>query len=182
LKRLKKLIFDEIQHILFEDESMIRDYQAIMKSWFPKGEQRVIPTYGKHHGAKLVGILDYETGRVYVEEHQKYDAVVFLSFLKNVLARYPSGKIVMFLDNARIHHAKRLEFFLAANPRLTLMFLPPYSPKLNLIEGLWGWLKDSVINNVFFSNRNEICKAVNAFISWVNSVPMQVIDRLCVIL
>jgi transposase len=161
---------------------MIRDYQAIMKSWFPKGEQRIIPTYGKHTGAKLVGILDYETGSVYVEEHEKYDAKVFLSFLNNVLTRYPKGKIVMVLDNARIHHAKLLKDFLEANPRLMLMFLPPYSPKLNLIEGLWGWLKDSVINNVFFRNRNEICLAVRSFISWVNSVPSQVIDRLCIVL
>jgi len=165
---------------LFEDESMIRDYQAIMKSWFPKGEQRIIPTYGKHYGAKLVGVLDYETGKVYVEEHKKYDAMVFLSFLKNVLLRYPTGKIIMVLDNARIHHAKLLKEFLAANERLTFMFLPPYSPKLNLIEGLWGWLKDSVINNVFFCNRTEICNAVMRFISWIDSVPLQVIDRLCI--
>jgi len=161
---------------------MIRDYQAIMKTWFPKGEQRIIPTYGQHTGAKLVGILDYETGEVYVEEHDKYDAVVFLSFLKNVLIRYPKGKIVMVLDNAKIHHAKLLNEFLAANPRLSLMFLPPYSPKLNLIEGLWGWMKDSVVNNVFFNKRYEISKAVKSFIVWVNSVPFQVIDRLCIAL
>ena len=80
---------EEIDTILFEDESMIRDYQAIMKTWFPVGQQRIIPTYGKHEGVKLVGCLDYETGQVYVEEHDKYDAVVFLSFLENVLRRYP---------------------------------------------------------------------------------------------
>ena len=48
---------------------MIRDYQAISKTWFPVGQQRIIPTSGKHYGAKLVGILNYETGEVYVEEH-----------------------------------------------------------------------------------------------------------------
>ena len=159
---------------------MIRDYQAIMMNWFPKGEQRIIPTYGKHTGAKLVGILDYATGKVYVEEHERYDAKTFLQFLKKVLILYPNGKIVMVLDNARIHHAKLLNDFLAANPRLTLMFLPPYSPKLNLMEGLWGWLKDSVVNNVFFNNRYEICRAVRNFITWVNSVPNTVIDRLCI--
>ena len=81
---------------------MIRDYQAIMKTWFPKGKQRIIPTYGKHEGVKLVGILDYETGHVYVEEHKKYDAEVFLQFLKNVLSQYQDGKIVIILDNAKI--------------------------------------------------------------------------------
>ena len=161
---------------------MIRDYQAIMKTWFPKGEQRIIPTYGQHTGAKLLGILDYATGAVYVEEHDRYDAAVFLDFLKSVLVQYPEGKIVMILDNSRIHHAKLLRAFLVANTRLKLVFLPPYSPKLNLIEGLWKWLKASVINNVFFSKRYEISKAVKSFIDWVNSVPMQVIDRLCVAL
>ena len=161
---------------------MIRDYQAIMKSWFPKGEQRIIPTYGKHRGAKLLGVMDYETGTVYVEEHDRYDAKVFLAFMENVLIRYPKGKIVVVLDNSRIHHAKLLNDFLMANPRLTLMFLPPYSPKLNLIEGLWKWLKDSVINNVFFNKTCEISRAVKGFIEWVNSVPLMVVDRLCLAL
>lgn len=44
--------------------------------WFPKGKQRIILTYGKHEGVKLVGFLDYETGHVYMEEHKKYDAEI----------------------------------------------------------------------------------------------------------
>ena len=159
---------------------MIRDYQAIMKTWFLKGKQRIIPTIGKHEGVKLVGCLDYETGRVYVEEHKKYDAEIFLRFLKNVLEQYPEGKTVMILDNARIHHAKLLQSFLEENSEhLELVFLPPYSPNLNKIEELWGWMKDSVINNVFFHSRQEIRAAVQKFVDWVNTVPQEVIDRLC---
>ena len=90
---------------------MIRDYQAIQKTWFEKGKQKKIPTYGKHTGVKLIGILDYSTGFIHCEEHEKYDAVVFLEFLKTVLTKYPSGKIVMILDNARIHHAKLIQPF-----------------------------------------------------------------------
>ena len=170
----------KIDHILFQDESMIRDYQAIMKTWFAKGHQRIIPTYGKHEGVKLLGILNYETGKVYCEEHEKYDAEVFKGFLEKTLEIYPAGEIVMILDNARIHHAKMLEDLLEKNPRLTLMFLPPYSPKLNLIEGLWGWLKNEVINNAFFSKVDEIQQAVRWFINYVNELPNMVIDRLCV--
>lgn len=177
---LKKLLEGSISTILFEDESMIRDYQAIMKTWFPKGKQRIIPTYGKHEGVKLVGIPDYETGHVYVEEHKKYDAEVFLQFLKNVLSQYPEGKIAIILDNTKLHHAKLLKEFLEENRNhLELVFLPPYSPNLNKIEELWGWLKDSVINNVFFHSREEIQKAVQKFIDWITTVPQMVIDRLC---
>jgi len=173
------LINGEIDHILFEDESMIRDYQAIGKTWFPIGQQRKIPTYGKHHGAKLMGILNYETGEIYVEENDKYDAAVFLSFLKNIASKY-SGKIVMILDNARIHHAKLLQDFLDEHKdRLTFMFLPPYSPDLNMIEELWGWLKNSVINNAFFESLDDIKEAVRGFLLWANENPCVVIDRLC---
>jgi transposase len=79
-----------------------------------------------------------------------------------VLKKYPSDKIVMVLDNARIHHAKLIQPFLENNrERLELVYLPPYSPPLNLIEGLWKWLKETVINNVFFPDAKLIQKHVN---------------------
>jgi transposase len=160
---------------------MIRDYQALQKTWFIKGHQRKIPTYGKNAGVKLIGTLDYVTGNVYCEEHERYDAKVFLDFLKVVLSRYPKGKIVMILDNARIHHAKLIQPFLEkVKNRLELMFLPPYSPEFNLIEGLWGWLKSSVINNVFFPSLPKVKVTIQKFIENINKVPTKAIDRLCV--
>lgn len=62
--------------------------------------------------------------------------------------------------------------------RIELMYLPPYSPELNLIEGLWGWMKSSVINNVFFLTSSRVRSAVQKFIR--HKVPTQTIDRLCV--
>lgn len=151
-----------------------------MKTWFPKGEQRLIKTYGKHEGVKLTGVINYETGAIYVEETIDFNAKIFISFLEKILDEYPNGKIVMILDNSKVHHANLLVPFLERNQRLTLNFLPPYSPNLNIIEGLWGWLKDSCINNVFFSKVYEINLAVRKFIQWVNTVRFTVINRLCV--
>jgi putative transposase len=160
---------------------MIRDYQAIQKTWFHKGRQRIIPTYGKHQGVKLLGILNYETGHIYCEENERYDAKVFLKFLQNIIKLYPTGKIVMILDNSRIHHAKLLKPFLQEHVhRLELVFLPPYSPKLNLIEGLWGWLRSQIINNVFYNTVKEIRNAIRGFIDSIVKVSEMVINRLCV--
>lgn len=75
-----------------------------------------------------------------------------------ILSAYPSGKITMVLDNARIHHARLLQPFLEENrDRLDLVFLPAYSPQFNLVEALWKWLKEDVIKNVFYSTVAEIC-------------------------
>lgn len=43
-EEVKKLLYGEIDLILFEDESMIRDDQAIICTWFPKGQQKIIHT------------------------------------------------------------------------------------------------------------------------------------------
>ncbi|MHB0799416.1 IS630 family transposase, partial [Bacillus thuringiensis] len=51
---------------------------------------------------------------------------------------------------------------------------------LNLIEGLWKWLKSDVIHNVFYSSVYEIQKNVQDFIQELNRTPEKVINRLCV--
>lgn len=172
---------DEIHHLLFEDESMIRDYQALQYTWFEKGKQRIIPTTGKHCGVKLLATVEYVTGKIVWQEDEQYTAETFLAFLNTVLESYPTGKIVMVLDNARIHHAKLLEPFLQEKKnRLEFSFLPPYSPQFNIVEGLWKWLKSDVINNVFYHTVVDIRKNVNIFMDEISKNQWTIIDRLCV--
>jgi transposase len=160
---------------------MIRDYQAIHRTWFPKGKQRIVPTYGKHCGVKLVGILDYESGEIFCMHAEQYDAEIFLLFLKKILEKYSGERIILILDNAKIHHAKLIQPFLNENKDvLELVFLPPYSPKLNMIEELWGWLKKECVYNVFFKSVEEIAQAVRNFVDEINKYPLVTIDRLCV--
>lgn len=159
---------------------MIRDYQALSRTWFPKGQQKIIPTFGKHWGAKLIGTLDYETGEVFCVQEEQYTAKEFLSFLEKVMVKYQGERIVMILDNAKIHHAELIQPFLEKNQALlTLVYLPPYSPNLNLIEELWGWMKSSVINNVFFDSVQKIRKAVQGFVKEINKTPSVTVERLC---
>ena len=130
---------------------------------------------------KQIWFPDHPFGWLPLSEKEHYDATSFLEFLVFVLEHYPVGKIVMILDNARNHHAKLIQPFLEENKgRLELVFLPPYSPNLNLIEGLWKWLKETVINNVFFSSVQKINLAVQSFLTWINEQREIVIDRLCV--
>lgn len=166
---------------MFEDESMIRDYQALQHTWFAKGQQRIIKTTGKHRGMKLLSTLDYCTGKIVWHEDEQYTAETFLTFLKKVVAEYPIGKIVMVLDNARIHHAKLLLPYLdELKGRLEFVFLPPYSPQLNPVEGLWKWLKSDVINNVFYHDVSEIRKNVQTFMEKIMKDSLNIIDRLCI--
>ncbi|MHA1413045.1 MAG: IS630 family transposase [Promethearchaeota archaeon] len=92
-------------------------------------------------------------------------AVQFQHFLEGLLARYPgSRKLIVVLDNAKIHHSKVLNAFLEANKdRIELMFLPPYSPDLNPMEWFWRFLRKQVTHNTFFGDFKELQRALIKF-------------------
>ena len=88
----------------------------------------------------------------------------------------------MVLDNARIHHAKLIQPFLTHHEdRLTLLFLPPYSPNLNLLERIWKWLKESVIANRFHASQKEIRSSILSFLEHMASFPKMVLQRMGVV-
>ncbi|MCH9692379.1 MAG: transposase [Gammaproteobacteria bacterium] len=47
----------------------------------------------------------------------------------------------IILDNARYHYSKTVKEWVEGNGRINLVFLPVYSPELNLIERLWRFFK-----------------------------------------
>lgn len=60
-------------------------------------------------------------------------------FCTHLLSNTRNGDVVV-LDNARFHNKKRLEEY-ARIFEVTIIFLPPYSPDLNLIEITWANMK-----------------------------------------
>jgi transposase len=72
-------------------------------------------------------------------------------------------KIVIILDNAKYNHAKEVEI-LAKKLWIKLLYLPPYSPNLNLIERVWKFLK-KVLKNIYTPNFTDFVEKINS-ICW----------------
>ena len=53
----------------------------------------------------------------------------------------------MVVDHDKIHKAKAVEQWLAAHPRVTLLFLPTYGPRANPIERAFGDVHDCCTRN-----------------------------------
>jgi transposase len=64
--------------------------------------------------------------------------------------------------------------------KLFLSVARSHSPEFNLMEGVWKWLKETVIHNVFFGSVQKIVLAVRAFLRYASERAREVIDRLCV--
>ena len=120
-----------------------------------------------------------QNGEFLCMESESCNAQTFRTFLRYILAQHKDQHVVMILDNARIHHAKLLKPFLEENEdRLTLLFLPPYSPNLNAVERIWGWLKGSVIVNRFHATREDIRKSVLFFFEYLDACPKKGLQRI----
>jgi transposase len=69
----------------------------------------------------------------------------------------------VYLWSAELPHRTRqiLELLDAHADHLFVIWLPRYSPELNLIEGLWGYLKRSALNNYFYGNIGSLERAIH---------------------
>ena len=91
------------------------------------------------------------------------DKEMMKQFLKEIRKDYPAmNRIQVFLDNARYSWNKevRLE---AKKLNIKLIFLPPYSPNLNLIERLWKFLKKKIRKNIYYHTFKKFAKAIHNF-------------------
>ena len=68
---------------------------------------------------------------------------------EQLLTAHPDkARIYVICDNARYYKNKELRTWLADKP-LCQVFLPPYSPNLNLMERFWKYLRQKIINTPF---------------------------------
>ncbi|MGC8553773.1 MAG: transposase, partial [Phycisphaerae bacterium] len=56
-----------------------------------------------------------------------------------------------------------------AQSGISLMFLPPYSPNLNLIERLWKFIKKDCLNGRYYSTHREFQAAILESLNAINT-------------
>lgn len=72
--------------------------------------------------------------------------------------------ITLVLDNARYQNCKLVKE-LAESLKIELLFLPAYSPNLNLIERLWKWVKKKCLYGKYYEEFSDFQSAISMVIS-----------------
>lgn len=130
----------------------------------------------------VFGAVCVANGRLVTRQEEKFDAMTFLSFLKQLLRHQRKGrKMIVITDNARWHHAKAIQPWLTKNRNaIQLDFLPPYSPQLNSIERVWKLTRRLCTHNKYFPVLEELIETVFAqFYIWRK--PNRTLKNLCAI-
>ena len=71
-----------------------------------------------------------------------------IDLMSKLCEKYTDSCITLVLDNARYQRCKAVIDF-AEEKGIELLFLPSYSPNLNLIERLWKYIKNECLYNKY---------------------------------
>jgi transposase len=134
--------------VLAEDETHISLLPWVRSTWVLKGSRQQVMTPGQHRRRTIFGAVDLHSGRFLYQVARKAVSASFIAFCEPVLAGYPDApQLVMVLDNVIIHRSKLVQRWLAAHPRLRLLYGARYSPHHNPVDRIWGALKASLANS-----------------------------------
>jgi len=141
----------------------------LTRMWSLVGSQPEVPSPGQNEKKVVYGGVDYATGRITQTIADHKSGWDFLIFLAALVKAYAGQKIRLVCDNGRFHHTKAVEAWVAAHADvLTIYWLPPYCPSLNLIERLWGHLKRTVLANVLFKTLDDLVQAFRCGVARIN--------------
>lgn len=146
----------------------------------PEDKDPVLQHAPTRKSVACFGAVSLRNGRFVHAFSPRFNAVTFEAFLKQLLRHRPrQRKLVALLDNARYHHAKRLQPWLQQHQdHLELLFLPPYSPQLAPIERVWKLARRLATHNRYFASLEEVRAAVEScFEPWKK--PNEDLRRLC---
>jgi transposase len=154
-------------HILFGDEAHFSIFGTPGYTWTLTGEETIIDSTGSKKSLHAIGAIDYRTGNTHAYlTDEKIDGCIFIGFLKIIL-KETRKPIHLIIDNAAYHRSAEVQAFLLNHKkRITIHYLPPYSPDYNPIEGLWKKIKKETTHNVYFETLEELQGCLVSQFQW----------------
>jgi transposase len=112
----------------------------------------------------LHGAINAETHEITIIESETINAESTITLLSVIERKYSAASAIkVILDNATYHYSAEVKKYVDQS-KISLIFLPSYSPNLNLIERLWHFFKKKVIYNTYYKNVDAFRKScINFF-------------------
>ena len=152
LTRRGKVYFLDAAHML---------HAAIpSQGWIKRGQSVQLKTNSGRNRLNILGAYSPAAhDLISLEGRESRDAEQVAQLLRKVRVANPGKRLLVVLDNAPYNHAAPVTEAATAL-RIELLYLPPYSPNLNLIERFWKFLKRKMARNRYYATCAEFRTAV----------------------
>jgi transposase len=139
-----------------------------------------IPTSSGRKRYNVLGAIDAITHQLITVCNETYiNACSVCELLHKIRENVKNTiPVTIIMDNARYQRCA-LVTELADKLNIELLFLPSYSPNLNLIERLWKWVRKDCLNGKYYERFPEFKNAIdNSLLKVSNAELKQEMDEL----
>ena len=112
----------------------------------------------------VLGALNYVTKKIETVTNTTYITSAQVVEMLEMLAEKYQKPIAVILDNASYQVCKLVREN-AERLNINLIFLPTYSPNLNLIERVWKLVKSICLNGEYYEKFSEFTKVIDTCVS-----------------
>lgn len=169
LENLSRYISDSQEgrcRLLFSDAVHFTLSAFVCNVW--SKERIFLRTAAGRNRLNVLGAVDAITKEVFATDNTTYiTADTVKDFLEDIRRKTPDTPVAIVLDNARYQHCKAV-IDKAESLGIELLFLPPYSPNLNIIERLWKFVKKSVLYGRYYDKPRKFHEAIRNFLGNIN--------------
>ncbi|WP_079253905.1 IS630 family transposase [Endozoicomonas arenosclerae] len=159
---LRKEAEEQNAVIYFADEASIRSDYHSGTTWAHRGRTPIVPATGARFSINMISAVSGEGTMKYMTIPGRFNADVFIRFLKQLLKGHDRPVIVV-VDGHPAHKAKKVQNYLKSESRLLgIHVLPAYSPELNPDEFVWGFLKSGCIGRMILRTKDQFLKAISS--------------------
>jgi len=149
--------------IYFADATHPQHNSIPSYGWIKKGQEKELKANCGRQRLNINGAINIATLEPMVRFYETINAQSAIDLFAKIEARHPLAKVIyVIVDNARYYHSRWLKKALKGT-KIKLIFLPPYSPNLNLIERYWKFFKKIVLNNRYYETFEEFKRACESF-------------------
>ena len=165
LAELEKLSKNGLIELFYGDESHVCSEGYVPYGWQFPGEKVSILSE-KGHKINCFGLISRCNKFHWATTEQNIDSLFIKEFLDDLSLKIKKNTFLV-LDNASVHRAKIIQDIIAIWEKrgLFILFLPPYSPQLNLAETVWRKMKAEWIDPEDYLEKDALFYAVNRFLA-----------------
>lgn len=165
LAELEKLSKKGLIDLFYGDESHICSEGYVPYGWQFPGEKVCILSE-KGHKINCFGLISRCNQFHWATTEQNIDSLFIKGFLDDLSFKITKDTFLV-LDNASIHRAKIIQELMPIWEKrgLFILYLPPYSPELNLAETVWRKMKGQWIDPEDYLEKDSLFYAVNRFLA-----------------
>jgi transposase len=114
--------------------------------WIKRGETKFLKSNPRPYRLNIHGAINIRSLKMVVRFEKKINKDAAMDILEDLRKHQPKGWIYLICDNAGYYQSSEVKAY-AKSLAIKLVYLPPYSPNLNLLERIWKFFKKKVLYN-----------------------------------